>query len=531
MKISSESYTFPLNAESVDKCSDIVRTFLKKFKKRNSEITRYVLTVEEILLDNIDNATAEEFTLKTGTRFSRPYVTVEINGKPYNVFLKTQNERGALETGLLQNLGLSPDYVYAGTVNTYNFKVTKKQMNPFLSLIIALTAAIAVGIIGFLLPDAFREIALNMVFVPIHDTFLNILGCIAGPMVFLSVAWGIYGIGDAATLKHIGKKMLLGYIVIVFMVVAILGSAMLPFFSLSFSGGNSGASEVSSIFKMILDIFPENIFSPFVTGNTLQIIFLAVVIGIAMLLLGRKTTSVARAVEQINLIVQLLIEFVSRLVPYFIFIVVVSMLWGGTFGEIASVIKFFIIFFAAAIVMCILVIGYTAAVQRVNPFLLIRKGLPTLLIAITTASSAATFGTNISACRNKFGISDTVTSFGIPLGMVTFKPTTALSYVTMTYFFAEVYGIDISLSWIVLMMFTAGILSLATQPIPGGALASYTILFSQLGIPAEALAVALACDTLVDFISTGGDQFLLQYAVLDRASRLGMVDKTVLKSR
>lgn len=256
-----------------------------------------------------------------------------------------------------------------------------------------------IGSLGYLLPVGLRQTLLNGVLTPLHDTFLNILGAIAGPMVFLSVAWGIYGIGDAATLKQVGKKMLFGYIGTVYIALIAVGLICLPLFNLNFSGSGNANNALSEIFTMLLGIFPKNIFSPFVDGNTLQIIFLAFVIGIALLFLGQKTDSVAKAVKQINYIVQFLIEFISKLVPYFIFIVLVTMIWSDTVNVLIGVSKLFIIFIGGTLLMLIGVSIYTSLKSRAPFFSTIRKGLPILLIALTTASSAAAFGTNMKTCK------------------------------------------------------------------------------------------------------------------------------------
>ena len=137
----------------------------------------------------------------------------------------------------------------------------------------------------------------------------------------------------------------------------------------------------------------------------------------------------------------------------------------------------------------------------------------------------------MTACRKGYGISDTVTSFGIPLGMVTFKPATAICLLTTSLVFSEAYGVEISPAWFVVMIFTVTMLTLATPPVPGGALTAYTVLLTQLGIPSEALALALACDVVIDFFSTGFNQFLLPFALLNQASRLGMVDRKILTAK
>lgn len=78
------------------------------------------------------------------------------------------------------------------------------------------------------------------------------------------------------------------------------------------------------------------------------------------------------------------------------------------------------------------------------------------------------------------------------------------------------------------MLITSVILSVATQPIPNGGMASYAVLFAQLGIPMDALAIALACETVFDFVITGFDQFNIPLILLNQAGRLGLVDREKL---
>ena len=532
MKQNTEIYESKLCAETVDEFSERVREFLTECKLPKRDVLRYAMTIEEILLKTSDN-TAEEIPVRliTGTRFFRPYVALELDGKSVNVYAAKESEQGVLGGGVLKNLGLSPEYAYTGETNKYFFRIKRKSMNPAVSLMIAIASALVIGLLGYLLADGTRTMLLENVIGPLNDTFLNILGCIAGPMIFLAVAWGIYGIGDAATLKRIGKKLIMSYVGTIFIAVILIGLLCLPFFSLDFSGNAGGSGEVSSVVEMLLGIIPKDIFSPFINGNTLQIIFLAVTIGIAMLFLGQKTAFVATVVEQINYIVQFLIEAISRLVPYFIFIVLLKMMWGDMAGVLSGIGKLFAVFICAILLLVAGVVGYTSLRNRVSPSLLVKKGLPTLIIALTTASSAAAFGTNMNACSKGYGIDEKISSFGVPLGMVTSKPTTAINYMIVSLFFAEFYGLSVSASWIAVMMLTVCILAVATPPIPGGAMASYTVLLAQLGIPMEALAVALACDAVFDFIDTGFDQFLLPNILLNQAGKLGLVNREILLSR
>lgn len=531
MKQTPIVYEDELSPSAIDKCSEIVREYISTLKLSGKEAARYALTVEEILLDTLESGSCEKLRLSTGKHFFRNSISLELYGSRNNVFHK-KNSGSVLGDSILRNLGLSPEYSYFENVNTYLFHVKKKSLNPFVTLAIAIIGAIVLGFAGkALLSDGIITGILDNLLTPLHDAFLNMLGCIAGPMIFLSVAWGIYGIGDAATLKKIGKKLLTGYIGTVYVVSALFAFICLPIFGLTISHKSGGTAELSSILNMILGIIPKNIFSPFTEGNTLQIIFLAVVIGIAMLFLGKKTTAVARAVEQINYIVQYLIEFISKLVPYFIFIVILNLIWSDSASSISSVGRFFVVGACCIPVMGIGILLVSSLRMKTNPILLAKKGLSTLIIALTTASSAAAFGTNMNACRNHYGIDDTISSFGIPLGIVALKPATAINYVTAAIFFASYYHIEISFTWIIMMIFSVGILAVATPPIPGGAMTAYTVLFAQLGIPPQAITIALACDALFDFIDTGIDQFVLPLSILPQANKLGMVDEKILRGK
>jgi Na+/H+-dicarboxylate symporter len=110
-----------------------------------------------------------------------------------------------------------------------------------------------------------------------------------------------------------------------------------------------------------------------------------------------------------------------------------------------------------------------------------------------------------------------------------FPPATAIYFILICIYTAEVYGIECSLAWFVLAIFSAVILAIAAPPIPGGTLTCYTIMFVQLGLPEEALVVALALDVIFDFVATGMNMFTLQQELLIQAKGMDMVKETVLR--
>ena len=91
------------------------------------------------------------------------------------------------------------------------------------------------------------------------------------------------------------------------------------------------------------------------------------------------------------------------------------------------------------------------------------------------------------------------------------------------------YSVDITPAWLVIAVFVSGILSIAVPPIAGGALSCFTILFTQLGIPMQGIALAIGLDMIIDYVVTACDIFCVQSELLIVASSMDMVDETVLR--
>jgi Na+/H+-dicarboxylate symporter len=281
---------------------------------------------------------------------------------------------------------------------------------------------------------------------------------------------------------------------------------------------------------MLLGIFPSTIVEPFMTGNTLQIIFMGVVIGIALLFMQRQTHAIALAIGQINALVNFLMTLISRLVPFVIFMVMVSLIWSGDLSVITSVWRLMAVFLVALLLIAMAYLFITAGRHKVKPDVLIRKSLPTFLIALTSPSSAAAFGTTVETCEKKYGIDPSLVSFGIPLGIVMHKPTTAAYNLLIVMYFAGIFHVQCTPVWLIVAVLLSVIVAVSAPPIPGGGAAAYTILFLQLGIPEKALAVALTLDIIADFLLTSFDMFALQMALINISAKMNRIDKKVLRS-
>lgn len=522
--------SFALNNVSVDLIAQKVMEFCDNQQVAGKDALRYRISAEEILNKWIAAQVGETVVFKAGKRLGRPYIILEVKGEQNNPFDNEDTDSFFLST-IRTGMSYAPQYSYQKKKNTVFFEIQRKKMNQLLKLLITILLGVVTGIaLKLALPNGITARLLTNIIDPLYAALFRLLGYISGPLILLSVVWGIYGIGDASTLGKIGKRLILSFLCVIFGTVFCFMFSF-PLFKLKFLQGSANESSFGKIFEMLLDIIPANIIAPFSDGNTLQIIFTAVIFGIAMLFLGKRVQTVADMVDQINCIVQFMMELISRMIPGFIFLIVMRLILNNTFSMMSSIWVLTLEFITAALILCTLITVYTSIHCRVSPMLLVKKSIATFLIAITTASSAACFASNVETCEHKLGIDRSLSSFGIPLGMVMFKISTAVYYLLISYFFAGQFNVECSASWLVTAAFMAGLLAIATPPIPGGGVVTYTILFNRLGIPDDALAILLSVDILFDFIRTAANMYNLPLMLSNVALRMGLLNCEVLQKK
>ena len=502
--------------------------FFERFHGEKRNVLRTCLAVEEALLGYQEAfGTAGTFQYECRKRMGRIYVKFSVPGERRDVIHRDKGEESLVLKRILSGMGNIPVWQYKNGINHITFPVEKKKASPAVSLAVSVALALFCGMIGSLLPEENAAFLSKEIISPVFDTFMGLLTALAGPMIFLSVAGGIYNIGDIATLGKIGKRMTGRFLWMTLALTAVFGMVILPFFPFAHRGGS--AFRLSELLEMVLGIVPDNFFTPFTEGNPLQIIFLAVPVGMAMLILGERTGTVAVFLDQANAIVLLLMEGISAFVPVFIFGSLFNMILGNHFSVLLKAYKVLPVMLLGDVFLMAVYAGSVCIRKKVSPTVFFRKLAPVFLIGLTTASSAAAFLENRKVCEEKLGIDKKIVDIGVPLGQVVFMPGFSVLYFVMGICMAEIYGVEISPIWLVTALALAVVLAVATPPIPGGALACYTILLLQLEIPAQAIAVAVAINVILDFFATAVDLFCLEAELTELAGELKMLDMDKLR--
>ena len=519
---------FSLDNTSIVAINDELESFLMAGKAEEKNRLRIQLTAEEILLKYQERfGEGTKVSVRCIRRLGRMRIELSFDTERFNPFEDGEDESLVLHS-LLASMGAAPLWQYRNGRNVISFTPRKKKRSQMVYIIAAVILALGCGIACLALPDGVGTFISSQVISPLLGAFMGLLSAVSGPMIFCSVLIGICSIGDTATLGRIGKLMMARFLIITLLLNVIVSLIYLPFFDLSSLGGS--VLDFSALLDMMLGIIPGNLFTPFTEGNPLQIISVAVMLGISIVILGQKVSTVMSFFEQVDYIIQLLMEAVSTLVPFFVFGSIFNMIVNSDFAVLMSSSKFIPIMLLGDLVIIVIYIAMVSLRKGLNPMLLIRKIAPTFLIAITTDSSAAAFSTNVECCEKDLGIDKKIISFGIPLGQVVFMPGASILFLAAAFCMAEVYGVSISLPWLVSAITITFVLAVAAPPIPGGALICYTMLMTQLGLPDEAIAIAIAFNVILEFVATAFNLSCLQLELVELSGELDMLDREVLRS-
>lgn len=522
--------TVLLDAAGIDRLSALLTQALEQAAVNRKDVIRLRLAVEELLgLWQVRLGKETVCTFRCGTRLGRMYLEITAPGQRIDPEETAADMAGRLLcSNLLAQAGLSPVYSYQDGINRMALYPSRPQrLSPLLQLLLAILGAAVVGAGLLALPAPVRETATGVVN-PLFTALMGVLQTLSSPMIFLSVCWGILNIGDVHMLGRIGKTVLLRFLGGVFLLTSVSAAVLVWFFRSGDGAASTGENAAAQIYSMLLEIIPGNIVTPFLEGNSLQIIFMAICVGLVLLVLREKTSALCALLDQVNTAVQFMMETVSRYIPLFVFASLLSLTLSDAMSNLGGVVKALLLGIAACVAWPLLYALWASLKLKVSLPVVLRKLLPTYLIALSTASSSAALSTNLETCERRLGISERIVHFAVPLGQVVFKTGAGVGFFVLALGLAEFYGASISLPWVVIGVLTASLLAIAAPPVPGGSLTCYTVLLTQLGIPAEAVGLAVAGNVILDFFMTSCGISCLQSELILSANKLGMLDREQL---
>ena len=513
----------------IDQACEQVEKALVAYGVERREALRIKLTFEEILLEYQNKFGVDaSFLVRCRSCFSSIRVEVTVPGESFDPMDKSSEDTVVMQE-LLAGLGLAPTWSYKKGKNNIVLLAKKKPLSSMVKMLVAMVLATITGFLLTLIPDNISTGIHTYFLTPVTDAIMGLISAVSGPLIFLSVLASICSMGNMETLGKIGSKT----IKTIFLHTLVISAGVLAFGSLFYNvkWGSSEGSSFQQIATLLYGIIPSNLFEPFVTGNALQLIFIAIMVGLAMLTLSSRVNGIFDLVQQLNSISQTIMAGLSTILPFLIFLIFTNMISNGKLNTVLQSWKMFLVIILLFVVYYFINLLRISVTKKISPIILFKKAWPTFLIAITTASSAASFSRNTKDSVTKLGIDKRLVDFAVPLGQVLFMPGVLVLLSGIELSFAESCGLTITVPWLFIAFFTNILLSYAVPPVPGCIMMTFSIAFTSLGIPLEMLGFAVAVDSIMDFPCTAIDVSSWQLNMINVADSLDMLDKEVLHKK
>lgn len=378
----------------------------------------------------------------------------------------------------------------------------------FISLILGALAGI---VLHYWVPEGYVRdtVIVNGIFYVVGNGFLRAMQMLVVPLVFCSLICGSMAIGDTKTLGKVGVKTMGFYFVTTACAISLaLGVANLinPGIGLDINSVETveaTAAEAASFADTLLDIIPKNPIQGLAEGNMLQIIFFAIFIGILLAKRGERAASVSQFFSQFNDLMMDMTMAVMKVAPIGVFCLIAKTFAGIGFDAFLPMLKYMGAVFLALFLQGMGVYQIMLKIfTGLNPIKFIRKFLPVMGFAFSTATSNATIPLSIETLDKKMGVSKKISSFTIPLGATINMDGTAIMQGVAVVFVAQAYGIMLTPVDYLTVIATATIASIGTAGVPSVGLITLSMVFNSVGLPVEGIALIMGIDRILDMTRT-----------------------------
>jgi Na+/H+-dicarboxylate symporter len=257
----------------------------------------------------------------------------------------------------------------------------------------------------------------------------------------------------------------------------------------------------------VVNIIPENL--TVAAGDNsamLQIIFVAMLIGIAMLSIGKKVTAVLEPIiDAVDLVILKIVDFIMNFAPVGVFALMATTIAGFSgdirmFGSLGM--------YALTVVLTLLLIAmgfypvFLWIFRRIRISEFLKGVFPIQLMAFSTSSSSATLPFTMEHAQQKMGVSEETASFVFPLGATINMDGTSAYQAIAIIFIAQIMNIDLTLAQMLSIVLLTVIASIGTPGVPGASIVMTVMVLTTVGIPVEGLMLILGIDRILDMLRT-----------------------------
>ena len=388
----------------------------------------------------------------------------------------------------------------------------EKRMSLTVKVLLGMSLGIVIGLFfnlsGLNAAGSFiNEYIVNGLFHVVGKMFVNALKMLVVPLVFFSLICGVCGIGNIKLLGRVGGKAFVLYLMTTAVAIA---TAIIIAVSFGIGKGMNQATDASfagkespPLTEVFINIIPSNPVKSMADGDMLPLIFFSILLGISMLMVGKKARSFVEGAEIANEIMMKMVSIVMAVAPYAVFALIAKAISELGIDLLASLAGYVGVLVAALLFHLFVTLMFVLKIfSGLNPMMFLKKIRNVQVFAFSTASSNATIPVSMRTVTERLGVNNSVASFTVPFGATINMDGTAIMQGVATVFIANVYNVELGFIGYLTVILMSVLASIGTAGVPGVGLIMLSMVFHQVGLPVEGIGLILGVDRLMDMIRT-----------------------------
>jgi len=262
--------------------------------------------------------------------------------------------------------------------------------------------------------------------------------------------------------------------------------------------------ERPSLIQTLVNIVPTNPVKALAEGNMLQIIFLAIIFGIAVTLIKKeKAKTVIEFFDGFNDTIIQIVHMVMKLAPYGVLALIAAVVGEFGINILLPLLKYSLVVVSGLFIYTLSVNSLTIGlIGRYNPLKFFKNYRPAILIAFSTSSSNAALPIAMECVGEKMNVPKEITSFVLPLGATINMDGTALYQGVAAIFIAQIYGMGLGITQQLTIILTATLASVGAAGVPGAGIITLAMVLQAINVPLEGIALILGVDRILDMLRT-----------------------------
>jgi Na+/H+-dicarboxylate symporter len=364
---------------------------------------------------------------------------------------------------------------------------------------------------------------------PVGDLFIRLLVLAAIPLVFFNLLAGLTALSDVRTFGRLATKIMSYYVVtdLVGLSLGLAAVALLrPGVGMQLTEQVEGTvGAVPSIGDVLLGMVPSNIFRAFADGNVVQLVVVAVLLGIATLMLtGSTRDRLSVAFSDLAALFRRLVDLILLVAP--LGIGALMAVTVGRYGAslLGPMTKFLLGVYAGQLVIFVGYMVLLRAFTDRRPLQFLRDTGPLWATTAATTSSLASLSVGLEIAE-KIRLPRSLYSFTLPLGAQLNKDGTSVMLGAVLLFTAQAASVDFTAASFLTILFVGLLLSEGSGGIPGGGFVIALIYVQAFNLPIEVAAIVGGIYRLVDMgnttINVMGDMVGTSLLAHSEAARAG----------